>query len=233
MTVRQIRFGLAAAGVIAASILINLLAMQPEGRGLRPDRPYRGLADLPGTPSTTVGPAEQTEGLVVAASRQDADGNASALAADSSAKRESELLMSVQRELSKRGYVPGNINGSLDTVTRAAIIAFEYDRGLDLTAAPSTELIAELHSNVPLAVRSGTAARKTGPEAEAVIRAVQQSLALINYRPGAADGVMGQATAAAIRAFERDQQLPETGRVSGLLVTRLVQVSGNGRLASR
>ncbi len=231
MTLGQIRFGLVAAGLIAVSVLTNLLMMQPEDRSARPDRPYRGLADLPGIHSTTIGGGPQQAVSVSSAAPRVVDRFAPSSAEDMGAGPEGGIVLTVQRELSKRGYAPGNMNGRLDTVTRAAIMAFEYDRGLDLTSQPSVELVAELRSNVPLAVRSLTGARKTDPEAEAVIRAVQQSLALINYKPGAADGVMGQATAGAIRAFERDQQLPQTGRISGLLVMRLAQVSGDGRLA--
>lgn len=233
MTLQQIRFGLIATTVIAVSILINLMMMQPsDGRVPRPDRNYRGLSGLPGTPSTTVDEMGSISGQEnsVEANGKDAARGVTKPAADSGVQ-EPGLVQSVQLELTKRGYAPGNTTGSLDMVTRAAIVAFEHDRGLDLTAEPSIEVLAELKSDVPLTPRSSNSSRKNGPEAEAVVRAVQQSLARLNYRPGAADGVMGQATAAAIRSFERDRQLPETGRVSGLLVMQLAQHAGQGQIA--
>lgn len=229
MTVQQIRLGLVAGGLIAVSVLVNLLMMQPDRSGVRPERAYRGLGELPGTRSTTVTGNQQAEARSDERAPQVVGSGVSEPVPQSGARADDGLVASVQRELSNRGYVCGNMSGALDTVTRAAIMAFEHDRGLDLTGQPSSELLAELRSSVPLAVRSGTGPRTTGPEAEAVIRAVQQSLSLLSYRPGAADGVMGQATAGAIRAFERDQGLPETGRVSGLLLTRLAQVGRDGR----
>ncbi|HRY06009.1 MAG TPA: peptidoglycan-binding domain-containing protein [Hyphomicrobiaceae bacterium] len=233
MTLQQIRLGLMASGLIVASILFNLLIMQPnDGRIARPDRNYRGLSGLPGTPSTTVDEAGSATDWEGAGAGQDSQAakTASAPASDGG-EQGSGLIQSVQRELTRRGYVPGNTTGTLDMVTRAAILAFEHDRGMGLTAEPSIEVLAELKSDVPLAPHSPSTLRKTGPEAEGVIRAVQQSLARLNFRPGPADGVMGQATAGAIRAFERDRQLPETGRVSGLLLMQLAQPAGQGRLA--
>lgn len=237
MAIKQIRLGLMAAALIAASVLFNLLAMQPsDGRSPRIDRNYRGLSGLPGTPSTTVdelGSLSNSGQSGTESGTAAAKSNANEMASQSGevSTQGSGLVQSVQMELAKRGYVTGNAAGTLDVVTRAAILAFEYDRGMDLTAEPSLELVAELKSDGPLSSRTSGAPRKTGAEAEAVIRVVQQSLSRLNYRPGAADGVMGQATSGAIRAFERDRQLPETGRVSGLLMMQLAQQGGQGRMA--
>ncbi|MGD9669983.1 MAG: peptidoglycan-binding protein [Hyphomicrobiaceae bacterium] len=233
MTLQQIRLGLVATCVMAASIAINLLIMQPgDGRSPRPDRNYRGLSGLPGTPSTTIDEMGALLGSAPSGSVQGVDPRRDQVAQEGDSRAQgSGLIQAVQMALAKRGYVPGNTTGRLDMVTRAAIIAFEHDRGLDLTAEPSLELMAELKSDVPLAPSASVAPRKSSAEAVDVIRVVQQSLARLNYRPGAADGVMGQATAAAIRAFERDRLLPDTGRVSGLLLTQLAQETGQGRLA--
>lgn len=235
MTLQQIRFGLMAATLIVVTVLINLLMMQSsDGQVSRPDRTFRGLSGLPGTLSTTVDEMGATSGSVKSVAGQGVDASRAAAAplVDTTAQA-TDVVQSVQMELVRRGYVTGNRTGTLDMVTRAAILAFEHDRGLDLIAEPSIEVLAELKSDVPLVPRPAGGARKSGPEAESVIRAVQQSLARLNYRPGAADGVMGQATAGAIRAFERDRQLPETGRVSGLLVMQLAQQAGQGPLAQQ
>ena len=72
----------------------------------------------------------------------------------------------------------------------------------------------------------------TGSEAADVIRSVQTSLLKAGYRPGRATGKLTPETMRAIRAFEADQALPETGRVSGPLVSRLARVSGEGKMAA-
>lgn len=233
MSLKQIRYGLMGAGLIVVSVLINVLMMQPDGRGVRPDRPYRGLSDLPGTPSTTVADtAAMSIGSQMAVPPPSAIGTSTAATGEKS-QPEGVLLRTIQVELAKRGYVSGNSDGTMDIVTRAAILAFEHDRGLDLTAEPSAALLAELRSDVPLAIRPVGAKQNIGTEARAVIKTVQQSLSLLGYRLGAADGVVGHATSSAIRSFERDQQLPETGRISGLLLTRLAQRSSDSRMTQR
>ena len=40
---------------------------------------------------------------------------------------------------------------------------------------------------------------------------MQQRLADLGYDPGPVDGVVGARTRAAIRAFQKDNELPETG----------------------
>lgn len=224
MTPRQIRLGVAGAGVIALSVIVNLLAMQPmDGRSVRPERAYRGLEALPGTSSTTL--ADNTARMGGAASRVEKS------PAMAGAGRE-QLVKAVQHELTRRGYVPGAGDGALGLMTRAEIMAFEHDRGLPLTAEVSQALLAELKSDVPLMARPQHMPRPAA-EAEKITRTVQQSLSRMGYQPGPADGMAGEATAAAIRAFEKAQQLPETGRVSGLLLARLVELAGAGQLATR
>ena len=224
MTPRQIRLGVAGSGAIALSVVINLLAMQPmDGRSVRPERAYRGLEALPGTPSTALD--NNPAGTGTAAPRAEQS------TAVTAAGRE-ELVKAVQLELTRRGYVPGASDGALGLMSRAEIMAFEHDRGLPITADVSLALLAELRSDVPLMVRPAQQPRASA-EAEKITRTVQQSLSRMGYQPGPADGLAGEATAAAIRAFETAQQLPQTGRVSGLLLARLIELAGAGQLATR
>lgn len=225
MTPRQIRIGMAASALLVVTTVSNLLLMQPtDGGSPRVDRHYRGLSHLPGVPSTTIQETtiEETAALPPTPRR----------AEDPAASRVRDLTRAVQEALAARGYAPGDRTGTLDMVTRAAIMAFEYDRKLPMTAEPSLELLAELQSDVP-SVSGRMAPQAPSEAATTVVRAVQQSLARLDYQPGGADGVAGEATAKAIRAFERDHGLPQTGRVSGLLVARLATVGDGGKTAAR
>lgn len=229
MSVAKIRMAMMATGLIVATTLLNLLVMQST-EGLRFDRHYRGLTGLPGTPSTTFPvpvPKPVVEKAAVTTSSTSTTETAAAPAAKPvAADPQSSLISAIQAELTRRGYSSGNANGTLGLVTRSDIMAFEHDRGLPLTAEPTPQLLAELKSEIALAP-TNPARRRPAEAAASVIRTVQQSLAQLGYKPGAADGVMGEATSAAIRAFERDQKLASTGRVSGLLVSRLAAVGGS------
>jgi len=139
-----------------------------------------------------------------------------------------EVTRAVQRELQIRGYETGARDGVAGVMTRGAIMAYEHDHGLALTARPSQELLKAI---VLGEAAKGKGAKAATAEAQDVIRSVQRSLAKLRYKPGPANGRMTQETARAIRAFEGDQALPETGRVSGPLISRLARLSGDGRIA--
>jgi peptidoglycan hydrolase-like protein with peptidoglycan-binding domain len=141
-------------------------------------------------------------------------------------------IRSVQLELAKRGYEPGPADGAPGLVTRAAVMAYEHDQGLPLTADPSPEVLAHLRhgTSAPGAAigLDATAPRSNG-SAEQVIRAVQQSLAQLGYLASPPDGFASDETLRAIREFEMDSGLVPSGRISGPLVARLTrQLAGTG-----
>lgn len=228
MTAAQIRLGVMASGLIAMSVLVNLLFMQPNDGRPRSDLNYRGLEHLPGTKSTSL--ADFKAGYTTLGAPKAIDVVAASSVSQSGEQGEAGLVADIQSELAKRGYVPGNTTGNLDRITRAAIMAFEHDNGRAVTARPSTGLRDTLRGG-----RSGnvSSASDPTPEAAEIVRTVQRSLSLLNYRPGAVDGVMGQATSAAIRAFERNRKLPESGRISGLLVAEFIRLGVVEQVAVR
>ncbi len=58
------------------------------------------------------------------------------------------------------------------------------------------------------------------------MRAVQQVLADLGYAPGPVDGALGEATTRAIRAFQHDRKIAETGRITPELLRELKRVTG-------
>ena len=138
-----------------------------------------------------------------------------------------EITRGIQRELNTRGYDAGPPDGVAGLVTRAAIMAYEHDFGLPLTATPNQDLL----SRIVLGSAAGQASRPSLAaiaEAEAVVRSVEQQLAALGYAPGRVDGKLDDVSARAIREFELDQKLPESGRISGPLVSRLIRLQGQG-----
>jgi peptidoglycan hydrolase-like protein with peptidoglycan-binding domain len=72
-----------------------------------------------------------------------------------------------------------------------------------------------------------------GPEAEEVIRAVQRAFRQLGYIATLPDGRLNDATRRAIRKFELDRKLDETGRISGELLAKLASLAGDALQASR
>jgi peptidoglycan hydrolase-like protein with peptidoglycan-binding domain len=143
-------------------------------------------------------------------------------------------IRAVQTELTQRGYSPGAADGATGLVTRAAVLAYEYDQGLPLTADPSPEVLAHLRhgSSAPgMAIGLNGEATPAAGQAEAVISWVQQALHQLGYLGRKPDGQNNEETIRAIREFEMDTGMIPTGRVSAPLVVRLakranIKVSG-------
>lgn len=148
------------------------------------------------------------------------------LNAAASQTNEADIVRGVQRELNARNYEAGQPDGAPGLVTRAAVMAYEHDYSLALTATPSEELLSRivLGSSGPQAPQRAGA--KPTAEAESVIRLVKQHLAALGYQPGRVDGVLGPEAQRAIREFESDQKLGETGRISGPMMSRLLRLQG-------
>ena len=78
----------------------------------------------------------------------------------------------------------------------------------------------------PVAARRNDAITELiGPSSR--ITAVQRALAEYGYGPVKASGILDDATSAAIAKFERDQNLPTSGRVSDRLVKELTAMVGH------
>jgi len=144
-----------------------------------------------------------------------------------------DVTRAVQRELKTRGYATGTSGGAPSLVTRAAIMAFEQDHGLPLTGRPSQDLLKYILLGTGDAPPHAASSGRQSAEAKTVIRTVQTSLARLGYRPGRVNGTITPDTARAIREFEVDQALPESGRISGPLVARLLRLADDGRVALR
>ncbi len=212
--------------LVAASVAANLLAFQDPRRGAAFETSAiavkTGFSDIGlagGNGDGLVGPGAGPVETPAGALRVSPESDTSASSA--------EIVRGIQRELNTRGYDAGPPDGVAGLVTRAAIMAYEFDYGFALTAAPGAELLSRivLGSSVPAASRLKGFGNVTG-DAEGVVRVTEQALSSLGYQPGKADGKISEQTARAIREFELDQKLPESGRVSGPLVSRLLRLQG-------
>lgn len=143
-----------------------------------------------------------------------------------------ELIRAIQRELKAKGYEAGAVDGVAGLVTRGAIMAYEADQGLPLTGEPRPALLQHLVLGADGASPAGAADRAPGPEAEAVIRAVQRAFRQLGYMTTLPDGRLNEQTRRAIRRFEVERRLKETGRISGELVAKLASLAGEALQAA-
>jgi peptidoglycan hydrolase-like protein with peptidoglycan-binding domain len=195
--------------VLSLGVGINIMMLQPAGfRGgmTRAGKPDRRPEAEPVSKPTVTPPTAGSNGDSI------------------------EVITAIQRELARLDYELGLPDGIASPATRAAIMAWEHDNRLPLTGEPTA---AGLKAII-LGVDASTAAQISAelqmrPPSQAVrtqqlIRSVQQSLADLGYSVGVS-GEMGDDTARAIREFEQEQTLPQTGRISSMLVTRLASAA--------
>ena len=157
---------------------------------------------------------------------------------------ERPLIVAIQRELATKGLYVGDIDGLMGPKTRAAIRDFEASLDLDPTGRPSENLLDALQGGTletrstrvppvpparvddPLAglIASSSTRPTSGLEPDPRVRIVQIALTRAGYGPLDADGLLGQRTQAAVRAFERANGLEETGRIDDRLKAQLLLV---------
>lgn len=146
------------------------------------------------------------------------------------------VVEAVQRELAAAGYYKGGIDGVSGRKTRAAIMEYQQSVGIDVTGEPSQELAEHIRFTREIAEASlftGTIEPAPDAEARARVRRVQTGLAELAYSPGEINGELTGKTQSAIKAFQRDRQMPETGEITDSLLAELAKMSGQSEMVTQ
>jgi len=157
----------------------------------------------------------------------------------------SDVISDIQRELTRRGFYDGTIDGLPGPRTTSAIRHFEQTAGLKPGAEPNAALLRAIRSanaKVAKATTAGIApARPAPPPSPPPARtdpindvlapskrvvAVQRALADYGYGQIRPTGMLDRETKAAIERFERERKLPVTGAVSERVARELAAVTG-------
>lgn len=113
------------------------------------------------------------------------------------------------------------LTGAVSSIGASAR-ASELARGVPGVRVVKNELTYEAGAS------RGTRAKSPGSSAQIV--AMQQALRDKGFDPGATDGVMGPKTSAALKAYQKSENLPTTGTMDGETGAKLgVKVSTQGR----
>jgi len=135
------------------------------------------------------------------------------------------FVKEIQQRLIGIGYWPGSADGIAGPTTRAAIMAFELDKGLVQTGLCDEALLKFLRGDSAKLTR-GIKSDKLAQSSQELVSALQKALTKLGYNTGSVDGIIGPLTRKRIRAFERDNKLQVTGRISGRLVETINKVQG-------
>ncbi len=218
-----------ALGTIA--ILINVLFMQS---GSHPAPMFKGapVATTPAAAAARARPVEPTP--APAPAPVPTKGTAA-----SAPRTPGEIINDIQRELARRGYYDGTVDGLYGPRTDAAIRDFEQAAGLKPSTEPNeatlqaitrspaklvkgTTGVASVARSMP--ARNDTVGERPGPSKRVV--ALQRALAEYGYGQIKPSGIIDADTQAAIEKFERERKLPITGQASDRVVRELAAMTG-------
>src|SRR5688500_13006762 len=135
-------------------------------------------------------------------------GMASALAAGDALFVDDQTVRQAQKTLNDRGFKTGGIDGKMGPQTQAALVNFQRAEKL----APTGRLDRQTLAALGIQKADGTAA--SGRYDPAMIRKVQETLNDRGFKAGPANGVLHEATGAALRAFQKSENIAITGRLN-------------------
>lgn len=155
------------------------------------------------------------------------------------ARTPAEIMSDVQRELARRGFYDGSIDGVHGPKTDSAIRDFEQAAGLKPSLQVNEALLQMI---VKSSIEAPRAAAAAAPPAAAPARndaigellaparrviALQRALAQYGYGQIRPTGIVDPETRAAIEKFERERKLPVTGQPSDRLARELTGLTGH------
>jgi peptidoglycan hydrolase-like protein with peptidoglycan-binding domain len=243
------------------AILVNVLFMQ---KGSHPAPMFKGVVPPVKTAVATdsvpaaaprARPAEPAPAAAAPAATA-----APALAATKSTTTQAprtpgEIITDIQRELSRRGYYDGTVDGLYGPKTDSAIRDFEQAAGLRPSNEPSEAVLQAILRAPAKAVRTTTGTtppvvrppmpvRNDTPRTEGVrndvarndapdrpapskrVIALQRALADFGYGQIKPSGLVDTETQAAIEKFERERKLPVTGQASDRVLREMTAMTG-------
>jgi peptidoglycan hydrolase-like protein with peptidoglycan-binding domain len=221
----------------AAAILTNVLFMQS---GSHPAPMFKGAMA-----SARPMPAGDAPAAATTRPRQSEPVPVPAPAKAAAPRTPGEIISDIQRELARRGYYDGGVDGLYGAKTDGAIRDFEQAAGLKPSVEPNEALLQAITRAPAKLVRGTTgaspAAARPAPARNDVVAervapsspppskrviALQRALAEYGYGQIKPSGIVDSETQRAIERFERERKLPITGQASDRVVRELAAMTG-------
>ncbi len=129
-------------------------------------------------------------------------------------------VRSLQRALTVLGFYKGSIDGQYGDMTMASVKAFQRSVGLHADGMAGTRTLNSLNEKQSKVHVGTTTLLSTGSQG-AMVSALQAELTALGYTIGDASGLYGADTRAAVLAYQKANQLEETGTVSESLYNKI------------
>jgi peptidoglycan hydrolase-like protein with peptidoglycan-binding domain len=161
-------------------------------------------------------------------------------AIETSALARTQMIASIQRELTRKGFYDGPADGIWGAKTDIAVRDFAQAAGIKVNPEAGDTLLRAIIASKAKAqganatTGAATAASDPAPQdpiAKLIapskrVTSIQRALADFGYGQIKATGQFDPETKTAIEKFERDRKLPVTGQISDRLVRELAATTG-------
>jgi peptidoglycan hydrolase-like protein with peptidoglycan-binding domain len=218
-----VAFMIGAGGAVA--VLVNALFLQT---GPHPAPLFK--ASL-----MSVAPTETTSSVPVAVPRaRPAEAAPAKTEAPTLPRTQAEIMSDIQRELARRGFYDGSIDGVHGPKTDGAIRDFEQAAGLKPSLQANEALLQTIVKSNVETPKTAAAPAPPAPRSDAIadllstrrVMALQRALAQYGYGQLKPTGVVDGDTRAAIEKFERERKMPVTGQPSERVARELAALTG-------
>lgn len=154
-------------------------------------------------------------------------------AEDAAVRSQAQIVGDIQRELYRRGFYAGAVDGIWGAKTDTAVRDFVQAAGLTIDPAPSASLLRVLSASAVKAAGAAVAPEPARKDAIAAliapskrVLAIQRALADFGYGQIKPTGIYDTETRMAIEKFERARNLPVDGQISDRFVRELAGMTG-------
>jgi peptidoglycan hydrolase-like protein with peptidoglycan-binding domain len=131
---------------------------------------------------------------------------------------DAKTVAQAQKTLNDRGFRTGGVDGRMGPQTQAALVNFQRAEKLQ----PTGKLDKPTLMALGLQKADGTAASGTpGRYSKETIRKAQETLNARGFKAGPANGILGETTRTALRAFQKSESIAVTGRLNPRTLARL------------
>lgn len=144
-----------------------------------------------------------------------------------------QLIVEIQRELTRRGFYDGIADGVWGARTDAGARDFLQAAGIRMNPDVSEELLRTIQGSSSKAASAAavSAPARNDPIADLIapskrVLAIQRALTDFGYGQIKQTGAYDPETRTAIEKFERDHRLPVTGQISDRFVRELAAMTG-------
>jgi peptidoglycan hydrolase-like protein with peptidoglycan-binding domain len=128
---------------------------------------------------------------------------------------DSDTVRQAQKTLNDRGFRTGGVDGRMGPQTQAALVNFQRSEKLQPTGKLDRQTLAALR------VQKTDGSFTLSKYGAATIRKAQATLNARGYKAGSADGVLGESTRSALRAFQKSEGIVVTGDLNPRTLARL------------